>query len=227
MDSRYGVGKSDERFDPSFSAEIGTLMQVPKCIRVSGDNNGDSHIHSMYPPSRSGQHSEYKYDTDIRHEMKVPDRILVAGQDQHIGARAPPHELVLENSVLPMGNTGPTFRAQTPPQTITLDALNGATLEEDASDDDLVVESGKLPVAKLRKSESQNSTFAEPPQLALTSSQLTEEVMVLRQQIGRLHRRMAGLERELQQNQHRDALVFSMGAVYLVWKVILWLTRSQ
>jgi hypothetical protein len=36
MDSRYGVGKSDERFDPSFSAEIGTLMQVPKCIRVSG-----------------------------------------------------------------------------------------------------------------------------------------------------------------------------------------------
>jgi hypothetical protein len=34
------------------------------------------------------------------------------GQEQHIGARAPPHELVLENSVLPIGNTGPTFRAQ-------------------------------------------------------------------------------------------------------------------
>ena len=90
-----------------------------------------------------------------------------------------------------------------------------------------MVESGKLPIAKLKKSESQNSTLSEPPQLALTSSQLTEEVLVLRQQIGRLHRRMAGLERELQQNQHRDALVFSMGAVYLVWKVILWLTRSQ
>ena len=34
----------------------------------------------MYPSSRSGQH-DYKYDSDIRHEMKVPDRILVAGMD--------------------------------------------------------------------------------------------------------------------------------------------------
>lgn len=66
----------------------------------------------------------------------------------------------------------------------------------------------------------------EPPQLTLTSTQLTEEVFVLRQQIGRLHRRMAVFEREQHQRQQRDALMVSLGAVYLVWKVILWLTRS-
>lgn len=71
------------------------------------------------------------------------------------------------------------------------------------------------------------SAAAEPPQLTLTASQLTEEVFVLRQQIGRLHRRMAGFEREQQQRQQRDALVVSIGAVYFVWKVILWLTRSS
>lgn len=72
-----------------------------------------------------------------------------------------------------------------------------------------------------------SSMTSEPPQLTLTSSQLTEEVFVLRQQIGRLHRRMAGFEREQQQRQQRDALAVSIGAVYLVWKVILWLTRSS
>lgn len=71
------------------------------------------------------------------------------------------------------------------------------------------------------------SATSEPPQLTLTASQLTEEVFVLRQQIGRLHRRMAGFEREQQQRQQRDALVVSIGAVYFVWKVILWLTRSS
>ena len=72
-----------------------------------------------------------------------------------------------------------------------------------------------------------NSSPVEPPQLTMTTPQLTEEVLVLRQQIGRLHRRMAGFEREQQQRQQRDALMISIGAVYMVWKVILWLTRSQ
>jgi len=70
------------------------------------------------------------------------------------------------------------------------------------------------------------STLMEPSQLTMTGSQLTEEVLVLRQQIGRLHRRMTGLEREQHQRQQRDALMISIGAVYMVWKVILWLTRS-
>ena len=68
--------------------------------------------------------------------------------------------------------------------------------------------------------------MSDPPQLTLTAPQLTEEVFVLRQQIARLHRRMTGIEREQQQRQQRDALVVSLGTVYLVWKVILWLTRS-
>lgn len=69
-------------------------------------------------------------------------------------------------------------------------------------------------------------TLTEPAQLTMTSPQLTEEVIVLRQQIGRLHRRMISLEKEQQQRQQRDALMISIGAVYMVWKVILWLTRS-
>jgi hypothetical protein len=33
--------------------------------------------------------------------MTVPDRILVAGQEKHVGAKAPPRELQLERAVMP------------------------------------------------------------------------------------------------------------------------------
>ena len=71
-------------------------------------------------------------NVDSKYEMKVPDRILVvgelllltvkilseprnnshvktfySGQDQHVGMKAPPHELVLENSILTMNNFPP------------------------------------------------------------------------------------------------------------------------
>nr|CAG4650269.1 EOG090X08OG [Sida crystallina] len=223
MEPLYNPSKLDELYDPSFTADISSKMQVPKRIRVAGDSEEVTSNGAFHHPRSVSNFHEYKYD------MKVPDRILVVGQERHVGVKAPPHELVLENSILPMGNA-PTFRAQTPPRTITVDALHGSGNEEESENEEVLEGDGtRLQLTKLKKSESQNSSLSmsDPPQLALTPSQLTEEVMVLRQQIGRLHRRMAGLEREQQQRQHRDALAISMGAVYLVWKVILWLTRSQ
>lgn len=109
---------------------------------------------------------------------------------------------------------------------------NGHDHEEiesnEESDEELEVEMHTKEVVLVSDGRSNNSSFlAEPPQLTLSGSQLTEEVFVLRQQIGRLHRRMAGFEREQQQRQQRDALIVSIGAVYMVWKVILWLTRSS
>jgi len=205
-----------------FTADMSNRMQVPKRIRIGGDDNLNS---PDYNASRFASKMEFKY------EMKVPDRILVVGQDRHIGMKAPPHELVLENSILSM-NTFPPVRVQTPPRSITVDTLSNGhdhsePEEEVASEADDEEHPNKELVQIADKSSNSSSLLmSEPPQLTLTAPQLTEEVFVLRQQIGRLHRRMTGLEREQQQRQQRDALVVSLGAVYLVWKVILWLTRS-
>ena len=156
------------------------------------------------------------------------------GQDRHVGMKAPPHELVLENSILANSNF-PPIRVQDPPRSITLDTLvqNGhdqlsdtSEPEESDEEDEVELNAAKELVLVTENKHSNDTSLMEPPQLTLTAPQLTEEVFVLRQQIGRLHRRMAGLEREQQQRQQRDALVISLGAVYLVWKVILWLTRS-
>nr|CAG4634880.1 EOG090X08OG [Alona affinis] len=224
----YGNHTPDELYDNSaYSVDISNRMQVPKSIRIGGSPGEDGIIHSMYTSK-----------SDVKYEMKVPDRILVVGQDRHVGMKAPPHELVLENSILSMDNNFPPVRVQTPPRSITVDALaqhNGhdqmtgdtSDLEEtDEEGDEMELSVAKELVLVTENKRSNDSSMAEPPQLTLTAPQLTEEVFVLRQQIGRLHRRMAGLEREQQQRQQRDALVISLGAVYLVWKVILWLTRS-
>nr|CAG4638548.1 EOG090X08OG [Cyclestheria hislopi] len=217
----YNPSKLEDRYDPHFTAEISAKMQVPKRIRVAGNLDDDAPFTGSFV-SRYGGNQEPKFD------MKVPERILVVGQDQHVGMRAPPHELVLENSILPMEN-GHAVRVRTPPRTITVDTLpNGS--EEDSLNPESMEDQGikeQIVQTKVLLSDSPNdSLISEPPRLSMTPSQLTEEVVVLRQHISRLHRRMAGLEREQHQRQQRDALVVSIGVVYLVWKVILWLTRT-
>nr|SVE75842.1 EOG090X08OG [Daphnia hispanica] len=215
----------DELYENSvFTAEMSSKMQVPKRISVLGGTDEDDKL------GLGNFSARYANKTDSKYEMKVPERILVVGQDQHVGMKAPPHELMLENSILSINNY-PPIRVQTPPRSITVDAVPNILdhQEEIESDGDSTHNDSELHSQEMVLVASKNNSsiiLSEPPQLTLTSSQLTEEVFVLRQQIGRLHRRMAGFEREQQQRHQRDAVVVSLAAVYLVWKVILWLTRS-
>nr|CAG4647174.1 EOG090X08OG [Megafenestra aurita]SVE92477.1 EOG090X08OG [Megafenestra aurita] len=218
----YSNGHDDLYDNSAFTAEMSSKMQVPKRIRVLGGSDDEDKL------GQGSFSTRYSAKADSKYDMKVPERILVVGQDQHIGMKAPPHELVLENSILSINNY-PPIRVRTPPRSITVDSVP-SSMDQDLSESD---EEGPVDLdvntqeMVLIADKTNSSMTSEPPQLTLTSSQLTEEVFVLRQQIGRLHRRMAGFEREQQQRQQRDALAVSIGAVYLVWKVILWLTRSS
>lgn len=58
-------GELDHFYDPSFTAEISQKMQVPKSIRVAGDDIDDHQRHNQW--------------LNEKFEMHVPDRILVAG----------------------------------------------------------------------------------------------------------------------------------------------------
>nr|CAG4643311.1 EOG090X08OG [Ilyocryptus agilis] len=210
----------DELYENSvLAAEISNRMQVPKRIRVGGTGGDEDH-------GSFRNHQSH----DIKSQMKVPDRILVVGQDQHVGMKAPPHELVLENSILSIDNI-PPVRVRTPPRSITVDAYDNDNDQEGSDSDDMKEDEERYPqeFAGATSNEivliADKSISSEPLQMTMTAPQLTEEVLVLRQQIGRLHRRMAVFEREQQQRQQRDALIISIGAVYLVWKVLIWLTR--
>jgi len=218
--THYNSNGHDDMYDTNFTADISNRMQVPKRIRVGGNNSeGDHSVNGNYGP-------RYDYKTSAKYEMNVPDRILVVGQDKHVGMKAPPQELILENSILTTDY--PPVRVRTPPRSITVDTMSTGYEDFSEPEESIEEELSRPQITELVASPETNAslTLTDPPQLTMTSPQLTEEVIVLRQQIGRLHRRMTSLEREQHQRQQRDALMISIGAVYMVWKVILWLTRS-
>lgn len=62
-----------------FTHDISEQMRVPKRIRATGDYFDDHELLS----NGNGEINSWNYHDKI--EMNVPDRIVVLGQDQHLG----------------------------------------------------------------------------------------------------------------------------------------------
>nr|CAI5846249.1 unnamed protein product [Callosobruchus analis] len=120
--------------DADFKLEINSKMMVPDKISFNrGDTNGETK-HVWVKDSLT---------------MNVPERILVAGQHQHVGTRAPPREMVFDNSILPKDpypNDLP--RVATPPRTLTLDKYPFPGVEDFEEDEETIVEEDQIPVIK-------------------------------------------------------------------------------
>jgi len=94
---------SDFYNDSAYTADISTKMRIPEHLMAHGSTvNGDHHELDMN-----------KGNTHL-YGMQVPDRILVAGQEQHIPSKSTPRELQLEHSVMPP--TPEHVRVHTPPR---------------------------------------------------------------------------------------------------------------
>lgn len=78
MSPNYSNGyEEDPIFQKThYTQDISEQMRVPKRIRATGEYNDD--IDQNYG-NGNGWHLEQKFD------MTVPDRIVVMGQDQHLG----------------------------------------------------------------------------------------------------------------------------------------------
>ncbi|KAK7076510.1 hypothetical protein SK128_001505, partial [Halocaridina rubra] len=114
-------GTFDRFYEGHYEPDITSAMKVPKRIRVTGENDDDPTVNwARY----NGMNEKF--------EMNVPDRIVVAGGDQHIGTRGVPREVELEKSIMPTPD--PTlFRVQTPPRSITLDSYPYPSVGDDMS----------------------------------------------------------------------------------------------
>lgn len=96
----------------AYTHDISEQMRVPKRIRATG---GYFEEHELLS-NGNGEINSWNYRDKI--EMNVPDRIVVLGQDQHLGTKSAPREIMLENSILPKD---PGFvRVSTPPRIISL-----------------------------------------------------------------------------------------------------------
>lgn len=63
----------------AFTHDISEQMRVPKRIRATGDYYDDQDL----LPNGNGEINSWNYHNKI--DMTVPDRIVVLGQDQHLG----------------------------------------------------------------------------------------------------------------------------------------------
>ncbi|KAK6633303.1 hypothetical protein RUM44_003904 [Polyplax serrata] len=199
--------------------DINEKMRVPKIIKVSGDNSEVA--------VRPNPWDAEKFD------MKVPDRILVVGQDQYYGTTAPPREVVLENTVMPP-DPG-MIRVQTPPRVITLSEHYFPTVEDD--DEMLDSESGaasdKSPSNALI---SQSKIIPDNPWNSISaingsgensnkSLLPVEELSHLRTQMAKLNRRLMALEMDNLQRQQREKYLVALGLGYFLVKFVIWLNK--
>lgn len=202
-----------------YEPDISNQMKVPKRIRVTGDNDDDPSVNW----ARINGSSE-------KFEMNVPDRIVVAGGEQHIGTRGIPREVELEKSIMP--HPDPTFyRVQTPPRTITLDNYQYPAVDElEPLTPNESKDSPTSNHSNHRNSHSHNS-YIQPlqdsgtPGVAHTELSPGEEMSLLRRQVARLNRRVMALELDSQQRSHREVITYTLGVVYFLIKAFVWINK--
>lgn len=85
--TNYGnVYEEDPIFQKShYTQDISEQMRVPKRIKATGEYYDDFDL----PLGNGGGSNHWNYQDKI--DMTVPDRIMVIGQAQHLGALSVPH----------------------------------------------------------------------------------------------------------------------------------------
>lgn len=223
--------------DPAYTRLISLNMKVPQRIKATGEFDDEPH----HGPNGTASHGGWDYSNE-KFDMNVPDRILLMGQDQHLGTKAPPREITLDNAVLP-SDPG-MIRVNTPPRVIRLDEHyfpaademgappspprarprpqgDGARASTPRGEMPGVV-SEQVGVVETRLAlREQTPPFAHGEGLSTS-----EEVVHLRRQIAKLNRRVMAIELETIQRQQKEKIAYAFGIAYILFKVIAWLNRS-
>ncbi|XP_072742902.1 transport and Golgi organization protein 11 isoform X1 [Anoplolepis gracilipes] len=215
-------GEVDNIYYPDFNADINKQMRVPKSIRVNGDY--------IDQDSATNTSTWNQMSNTEKLEMHVPDRILVVGQDQHVGTKAPPPEIVLENAVM---RTEPAIvRVQTPPRILTLDNHYFPTVDEEEPlphvDDEIVSPVNVRPRTYNAETQIVKHVREQTPSYNALDVSLppSEEVQHLRRQVGKLNRRVMALELDMLHRQQRDRILYIATIAYFILKTFSWLTRN-
>ncbi|XP_011864576.1 PREDICTED: transport and Golgi organization protein 11 isoform X2 [Vollenhovia emeryi] len=214
-------GDTDSFYDPNFPADINARMRVPRSIRVNGDC-----LEEDIAVTNRTMWSQIPAMEKL--EMHVPDRILVVGQEQHVGTKAPPPEIVLENAVM---RTEPAIvRVQTPPRVLTLGNHYFPAVDEEeppVHHNEVVKAVDVAPKTYNAETQITRHVREQTPFNALdVSLPPSEEVQHLRRQVGKLNRRVMALELDMLHRQQRDKLLYMATIAYFILKAFSWITRN-
>lgn len=215
-------GDIDSIYYPEFNVDINKQMRVPKSIRVNED-----YINENSAVTNTSTWNQMS-NTMEKLEMHVPERILVVGQEQHVGTKAPPPEIVLENAVM---RTEPAIvRVQTPPRILTLDDHYFPAVDEEEVPHVNEIANPVNTRPRTYNTETQIVKHVREPTPSYNaldvSLQPNEEIQHLRRQVGKLNRRVMALELDMLQRQQRDRILYIATIAYFILKTFSWLTRN-
>ncbi|XP_050389111.1 transport and Golgi organization protein 11 [Patella vulgata] len=196
-------------YDPEYISDISNKMQVPDRISMGEPND------LPYIPKQNGRMSD----------MHVPDRIILAGEDKHIGLKEGLRELELNK--VPSADTYAYVGLLTPPRTLTLE-------ERFPVVEDNVEKHNQLQIQKNDSNNSHfyNSTAPLPytPGYSPNDSILVneeDEATVLRTHVAKLSRRIAVMEQDNQRRSQREVFLYPMVMGYFVLRFFFWFFKSK
>eukprot|EP00092_Neocalanus_flemingeri_P036887 GFUD01040150.1.p1 GENE.GFUD01040150.1~~GFUD01040150.1.p1 ORF type:complete len:220 (+),score=67.66 GFUD01040150.1:72-731(+) len=211
---------SDFYNDSAYTADISTKMRMPEHLMAHGSVNGDYVNHDL---------DLEKTNTHL-YGMQVPDRILVAGSEQHIPSKSTPRELQLEHNVMPP--TPEHVRVHTPPRSIKLGDVHfpSASEEPRTPQEQNGRGTSRGPGGGQKGGLERGGSYeADTPIRSESVEGLSvyEEVQMMRRQIAKLNHRLMAVELENQQQQQREMVLTVLVSAYFVVKAMLWINKSM
>jgi len=197
--------------DSAYTADISTKMRVPDKLMA---HNG--HGEDVDAGHRHAERSSI-------FNMAVPERILVAGGEQHVYAKSTPRELQLENSVIPP--TPEHVRVHTPPRSIRLDDVPFPS----AGDTPDPLSPPKQAYLQSYNKKERSISFDPEVSLSQGSEQnlsLYDEVQRMRTQMAKLNHRLMAMELESQQQNQRWQVASVLVSAYFLVKALAWMNRN-
>jgi len=201
--------------DSAYTADISNRMQVPDRLMAHHQNGVEDE-----PRWSSETNSTFTISS-----MQVPDRILVAGSDQHVSSKSTPRELQLEASIVPP--TPEHVRVHTPPRSIRLDDVPFPSAAESPT----IVNSPPKPAFMKARNNFKERTPTYEADLSLSQGSdanvsIYDEVQRMRTQLAKLNHRLMAAEMEVQQQNQRWQVVSVLVSAYFLVKTMIWLNRN-
>ncbi|XP_038052137.1 uncharacterized protein LOC119724906 [Patiria miniata] len=202
-------------YSTEYSTDINSKMQIP--TRLSMGQPQDASFSDPDSPNM-----DYMTDSPA-HAMNVPERIMVAGSDTHVGSRQTPRHLDLEE-MTPFPTADTIVGLTTPPHTLKMEDVRFPTVGDQS-----VMKPDRSSMNHQRMTNGLDDTPTGPPKL-LGNSSLVEggpvlDIQGLQRHLHLLTRKVRTLEENSVRRDRRELIFCTVGVVYFVYKGLRFLYR--
>lgn len=198
------VDVQDQSYDPNYISDISKKMQVPERICVD-DGSGAAENTGYFDPGSGRQFAA----------MNVPDRIIVAGDNQHIGMREGLRKLPMDHEL--SFDMGAMVELTTPPRVLTLEQHFPVVDDSDMKRVRDNQERQLAPNGHLAASVPYTPGVSPNDSLLLNEE---DEATLLRTQVAKLMRRVTLIEQDSQRRAQREMGLYITLFGYVIWKLV-------